>query len=346
LEGLQSLILEDCSRLVELDSRLVRDRLTEEVLRHRNEVLSSGIEQLKLRLLNKSRELNQLRTFLSRSQHSLERLRPKRDKLAAESDKMEQMCDQSHRLLSHVQDLTARKTQLSAEIGRLKQNKRTDLLQSIEVQHERDGARAAEIAATIDAQNARISELTNDQLALKTKISRQEQQFQDARDAIRDRISQLQSAPQPQVEQLRAESADCDAAMRRLKVERKRSEAPLETFRERKVSANARSELNQRLKQKLESMRAEIEEDKALRAEMTPESEVRIARLKEELAALSHRRRQKRRTVEAIREEAARLKAEAAQLQEDLQLAEAVLEKQEREKSKIVGALRNLQLEE
>jgi acyl carrier protein phosphodiesterase len=76
---------------------------------------------------------------------------------------------------------------------------------------------------------------------------------------------------------------------------------------------------------------------------MRPENEVRIGReiatLREELMAVSRRRNK----VDAIQDKAAGLKAEAAQLQEELQLAQLVLERQEQEKSRIVGALTALQ---
>jgi chromosome segregation ATPase len=137
--------------------------------------------------------------------------------------------------------------------------------------------------------------------------------------------------------------------MRRLKAERRRSEGPLAAFREKKVIAKARIKLNERLRQKLESMNAEIESDRGRREAMGPENEVRIggeiAEMREALMAVRHRREQKRKKVEAIREEAAGLKAEAAQLQEDLHLAESLLERQQREKGRIVGALRALQVQ-
>jgi chromosome segregation ATPase len=353
LEELRSLMLEDSNRLAALDCRVDEDLSTERILRHQNELLLGGIEQLKLRISNKSKELNRMGAYLSRSRHSLAQLRLRYDELTVERDKLQQICDQSHQLLSDVQDLGDRRTRLEAEISRLEQNKRTNLLtselQSLESQQAHDGARAAQIAATIDAQTARISALASDQLALKSKLSVQEEEFPKARRALRDRISRLQSAPQPRVEQLCAESADCDLAMRRLKAERRRSEGPLAAFREKRVVAKARIKLNERLRQKLESMNAEIKSDRRRREAMGPENEVRIgseiAEMREALTAVRHRRKQKRKKVEAIREEAAGLKAEAAQLQEDLHLVESVLERQQREKGRIVGALRAFQVQ-
>jgi chromosome segregation ATPase len=209
--------------------------------------LRGGIEQLKLRLSNKSKEINQMRTYLSRSQRSLSRLRLKHDELAVESDKMQRICDHSHELLSALQDLSARRTELSAEISDLERKNTTNRLlaselQFLESQQSRDGARAAEIAATIEGQTARIEELTNDQLALKSKFANQEDQFREARGTLRDHISRLQSMPQSRVEQLRAESADCDLELRRLKAARKRSDGPLASLRQKKLSAKERIE--------------------------------------------------------------------------------------------------------
>jgi chromosome segregation ATPase len=328
---------------------------SEITLEQQNKQLTVEIEQCQARIVNQSNELTRLKNARNRAQTDLGRVQHTHAQVLSEIDATQQRYDRLHRsaqeAVARLQELMDHKGRLEQEIAELKEARAPSSqglaleLATIEAQMQTDQAALDLANEEVKRQVVAIAEFKSQRRDVESKLAEQSVLIQDFRSAVRGQDSQMIEITQEDIDECQENLARLTAVLDRVKQRKERQEERLEKLKKRKSIVRQRQLVNEKLRERIGIVRREIKADEsklqAVPARHEDERMGPIAALAETLQSMTAASRKKKREVADIRDEALALKFQAQQLDDDLRLAESIIQKQEEDRARLLAQIKS-----